>query len=374
MEQRVFHSHQKTDLRLKIQEINPQKIFLVRGNDSFYASGADSFIKQLIGNYPVASFYDFKTNPQLEDVKKGIEQFQKENFELIIAIGGGSVLDMAKLISIFGNRNTGFENIFSGKAMEVTNKAPIIAIPTTAGTGAEATKFAVLYDNKIKYSVEQPEMLPEYVYISSVFSLFADSYLTACTGLDAFCQAVESVWCINSTSESEKYALEAIDLIWRNIRKAVNENDASAKTHMQEASYLAGKAINITKTTAPHALSYAFTSFYSIPHGHAVALSLPFFLVFNYGVTDVECKDPRGAKNVKDRIEKIVSILNVSVSESEIMLRELFNSIGINININTLVDNFDPEIIMGNVNFERISNNPRIVSKSVIYDFITGSI
>jgi hypothetical protein len=100
---------------------------------------------------------------------------------------------------------------------------------------------------------------------------------------------------------------------------------------------------------------------------------LPFFLVYNYAVIDEDCKDPRGPKNVKERIEKIVTILKLSINESEKTLVEFFNSIGINIKVNELINNFDPEVIIGNINIDRLSNNPRIISKSVIYEFLARS-
>ena len=125
--------------------------------------------------------------------------------------------------------------------MKIENiKTPLIAIPTTAGTGAEATQFAVLYINKNKYSIAHHSILPNTVFLSSDFSHSANSYLTACTGLDAFCQAVESVWSVNSNTESEKYALEAIELIWGNLQKAVKEKPLALSKIIQVAQLLQG--------------------------------------------------------------------------------------------------------------------------------------
>ncbi|MBI9066754.1 MAG: phosphonoacetaldehyde reductase [Salinivirgaceae bacterium] len=370
MQQKVFRENQLDNLKSLIKNIDSEKIFLVRANKSYHTSGAELFINQLVNNSALTSFYDFDPNPQLEDLKKGISIFQKGNFDLILCIGGGSVLDMAKLISVFAHQNNNFEDLVIGKAKLENTKTPIVAIPTTAGTGAEATHFAVLYINKKKYSIGHSAILPDIVYISADFSLSANAYLTACTGLDAFCQAVESLWSVNTNAESEIFALEAIEMIWHNLQKAVQENDKASKSIMQEASFLAGKAINITKTTAPHALSYAFTSYYNIPHGHAVALSLPFFLEYNYGLTNIDCTDKSDPQKVKQRIDKLLNILNININDSQNVLVKFFESLGVNINISEIIENFDPNIIIDNVNFERLSNNPRLVSKEDISNFL----
>ncbi len=355
-----------SELKQQISKINPQKVFLIRGKKSYSATGGDRFIDMLLENIEYTSFSDFNINPQLKDLQKGIALFKQGNYELIVAIGGGSVLDMAKLISVFAHQNNDLESIVLGKAQITDNKTQLLSIPTTAGTGAEATHFAVVYIDKVKYSVAHSAILPNYVYLSSEFSMSANKYLTACTGLDAFCQAVESVWSVNATTESQVYALKAIELIWENLQKAVLENNKPAKEQMLEASFLAGKAINITKTTAPHAISYAFTSYYDIPHGHAVALSLPFFMNYNYDATNTDCNDKRGALAVRARINKVLDVLGIDIEESNNKIEIFFNSIGISISISEIITKFDKNVIINNVNTERLSNNPRYVTKEVL--------
>jgi alcohol dehydrogenase class IV len=364
MQQKVFREDQINDLRELFRNIGHRDIFLVRGDRSYGISGAEAFITNLLGSSEIDAFHQFDTNPQLHDLATGVALFKKGNYKLILAIGGGSVLDMAKLISVFSHQQSDIEAIVKGDVQAESMKTPLVAIPTTAGTGAEATKFAVLYINKQKYSFAHPLILPDHVYLSPEFLLSSGPYLTACAGLDALCQAIESVWSVNATDASEPLALEAISLIWNNLQKAVNDGDTATRKHMLEAAHLSGKAINITKTTAPHALSYAFTSYYTIPHGHAVALTLPFFLEFNYSVTQENCNDIRGAQSVRARIEKILGILNTDIGHARVLLEDFFSSIGISTDIASLTDGFDPNIIIENVNTERLKNNPRVVSKS----------
>ena len=345
-----------------------QNIFLVRGGSSYELSGAKEFIE---GTFNISAYFSgFDINPQLKDLEKGIEIFKKGNFDCIIAIGGGSAIDMAKLISVFAHQENSIDIILTDNKKINNNKTPLLAIPTTAGTGAEATAFSVLYVDKIKYSVASNTMLPDYVYLSHQFSLSANAYLTACTGADAFCQAIESVWSIHSTTESEKYATEAIELIWGNLQAAVTNNDVDAKRLMQEASFLAGKAINIAKTTAPHAISYAFTSYYQVPHGHAVSISLPYYFEFNCNINKHNCIDKRGSSAVLERLERLLHIMNLNKNNVKNELSLFFARIGINTFIPTLINNFDAQLIINNVNIERLKNNPRRINKEDIREFL----
>jgi alcohol dehydrogenase class IV len=373
MEQKVFLNTQNDSFNELLKSVGKEQIFLVRGKSSYTASGAEFFIQEFFEKQPEA-FFDFKTNPQLNDLEKGLKLFKKGQYKMILAIGGGSVLDMAKLISVFAHQKSNLTDLILGKTQIEPNYTPLIAIPTTAGTGSEATKFAVLYIGKTKYSVETPVMLPAYVYLSPEFTASANAYLTACTGLDAFCQAVESVWSVNATESSQKFALKAIQIIWENLPKAVSKNNKDAKNKMQEAAYLAGKAINITKTTAPHALSYAFTSYYKIPHGHAVALSLPFFLEFNRNVEQSNCTDSNGFEAVQNRINRILKTLNLKPENAKSAFIQFIESLGIQLNIAQLISNFDRSIIIENVNYMRLKNNPRMVTPETIEKFIGQSI
>lgn len=371
MAQRVYLKNEQEQLKKLLNRYQSNHVFLVTGKKSFELSGAASFIERVIGTQNVTRFSDFNLNPQLKDLERGVALFKKGNYQLILAIGGGSVLDMAKLISIFAHQKGAFQNFITGRTPLKNQYTPLIAIPTTAGTGAEATHFAVIYIDKTKYSVSHEVILPQWVYLSSEFSQMASPYLTACTGLDAFSQAVESLWSVNSTDESEQYALKAIEQIWKNLSQSVNDNSNEAKEVMQEAAFLAGKAINISKTTAPHALSYAFTSYYGIPHGHAVALTLPFFLSYNYHLTNNNCHDPRGAKSVKQRIDKLLNILGCDINNAPRVLEQFFAVMGVSIHVPSIIMDFSPQLIIDNVNTERLKNNPRAIDKKHIFEYLS---
>ncbi len=364
MKQKEFIGFNSIDFLEKILSKNePQNIFLVSAKNSFISSGAKKVIFNKLQHINTYHFFDFSPNIKLEELEKAIQIFQKGNYDLIIAVGGGSVIDMAKLINIFSCQREPIEKYLNSNAKISIKPLPLIAIPTTSGSGSEATHFAVLYKDKTKFSVAHQYILPDIAIVDPQFTMNLPSNITAETGADALCQAIESYWSIYSTDESLKYAKEAIQLIRKSLYQAVTNPNKEARENMALASHLAGKAINITKTTAPHAISYPFTSYYGINHGHAVALTLGAILVYNYDVTENDIQDTRGTVFVKNRISDICDMFECkTVHECQHAINNLLNNIGIELSLNKLnVNNI--EIIVNNVNTERLINNPRIITK-----------
>ena len=210
-------------------------------------------------------------------------------------MGGGSVLDIGKSVSIFSTNKGNIEDYLFKKISFRKKGIPLILIPTTAGTGSEATHFAVIFKEKTKYSLADEKFIQgDYIIVDPELTYSLPKRVTAYTGMDAFCQGVESFWNINSTDESKEYAKKAIKLIMNNIEKAVNSPDEESRYNMAIAANYAGKAINITKTTATHAISYPITSYFNVPHGLAVALTISSMIIFNAGVNKNDVLDPRG--------------------------------------------------------------------------------
>ena len=212
---------------------------------------------------------------------KGIKLFKSERCDCCIAVGGGSIIDMAKLVISFVD-----EDVDKVSEKIVTNnihsrEIPLCVIPTTAGSGSESTHFAVVYIDNQKYSVAHESILPDLVNLNPNLSYTLDPYLKAITGLDALSQSIESFWSKKSTAQSRIYSSKAIDLLWNNLKQSVLENNYEAHQKVVQGSYLAGKAINIAKTTAAHAFSYFFTTHHNIRHGHAVSLTIGKIYQFN---------------------------------------------------------------------------------------------
>lgn len=330
-----------------------KKVFLVTGKSSYEKSGAQKIMESLLKGTPYFRFSDFEENPKLEDVEKGIELFNRENCELTIAIGGGSAIDIAKLINSLSQIQ---ENLVETiKANRLDQKPfPFVAIPTTAGTGSEATHFAVMYIDGEKYSFAHKYILPEYVIVDSQFTYSTPAYLTACTGADALCQAIESMWATGGNAESKGYAEKAINLVWNSLEKAVVDNDYHAKDKVSEGAYWAGKAINISKTTASHALSYKMTSLFDVPHGHAVAITLVHIMQANY-------------EYAKEDIQKILNLINAdSLSDGVVKIERFWNQIGLSTKLSQLGIETDHISKLSDCNLERLKNNPALLTKEYI--------
>lgn len=258
----------QTILRGKLSSIHAERVFLVHGKGSYVACGAADVMKEVCRDLQVTEFTDFSVNPKDEEAQNGVRLLLNVKPDVIIAIGGGSVMDMAKLIRHY--------------ASEQGVTVPLWAVPTTAGTGAEATHFAVVYKNGVKHSIEADDILPDVAILYPPFTYHNNAYLTACTGFDALAQAIEAFWNPNATDESVVYALRAISYINSVLPQCIETpSDTLLRDDLLYGAYWAGRAINITKTTAPHAFSYAFTTHCGYPHGHAVAITFPFFAELN---------------------------------------------------------------------------------------------
>lgn len=347
-----------------LNSYSPKNIMLLTGKKSYLENGIKNKIENYLSGYKYVHFYDFLNNPQYADVIKGTLIFKESKCDLIIAIGGGSVIDMAKCINSFQSSNEIDYIKFVKNNLVINKGVPLVAIPTTSGTGSEATQFSVVYINKTKYSLSSKEILPDYAIIDPSFCLFQSKYQIASSGMDAFCQAIESYWAVNSTSVSKEYAIKSMIICKNNIVNAVNKNK-EAICNMSLAAYYAGKAINISKTTAPHAVSYPITSYLGLAHGHAVALTLAHFMKFNYNVTDKDNNDARGLRYVKNTIEEILKVLKLkNIDDIFPYFNNLLSDLGlINDEVRKRINDSSNIIIENGFNLDRIQNNPRLLTK-----------
>ena len=339
----------------KILTANKVKnIFLVTGKSSYVLSGAEKKFKKILSSCKVTQFSDFDANPNLKDLKNGIQVFKKEKYDLVLAVGGGSALDMAKLINILAVQKKEPVNYIRGENKITQKGKPLIAVPTTSGTGSETTHFAVVYIDKVKYSIAHQYILPDYFILDSGFTLNLSPSITASTGMDALCQAIEAYWSVNSTEISKAYSREAIKLAINNLEEAVKVSTLKSRKAMLKAAHLAGQAINIAKTTAPHAISYILTSHFGIPHGQAVGLTMG--KVFEYN-----CR-PKSVKFNKAELCSLLGVASASVGGKR--LKKLMQSIGLETRLSRLgVKEGDLEMIASSVNLERLKNNPVVIKK-----------
>ena len=225
--------------------------------------------QEVLKDAPV--FAGYHPNPDLADAEAGVRLYEEQGCDGLISVGGGSAMDTAKAVKAW---------LCSGSAEAVKanrsedRKIPHIAIPGTAGSGAEATANAVLYENGKKLSVGNASLLPEGVVLDADLLDSLPEYHKKSCALDALSQGIESYWAKAATEDSRVNAYLAILGVLDNL-KAYLAGDPHAAEEMLEASYQSGKAIFITRTTAAHAMSYQITKLIGPAHGHACLLTLP---------------------------------------------------------------------------------------------------
>jgi alcohol dehydrogenase class IV len=239
----------------------------------------------------------------------------------------------------------------------------LIVIPTTCGTGSEATTFATFYEGQKKRSADHPDLLPNHVFLDPLLLKTLPQTIKGHTLSDSFCHAIESYWNIHSTQISRQWASQAIHLIVENyflFMKGHGKDEEALK-----ASHLAGKAINLTKTTAAHALSYSMTSLYGIPHGQAAAISLPEFFVFHSKIKEETCQDERGVLFVRERMKELKTLLKVKTSEqAKKTLINIFKTFGLKTHLKELgIFDISPLMDYG-LHPDRLKNNPRKITRA----------
>ena len=350
-----------------LQEMGCRKLFLVIDSSYPFLN-----IKDAIEALPVeekVKFSDFTPNPLYEQVCEGIELLKSSNCDTILAVGGGSAIDVAKCIKLAVLAEEGNAAIIpplvSQRLPIDGTKIPFIAIPTTAGTGSESTHNAVMYYEDAKQTVTNNGVLPDYAVLEPSVLKTLPLYQKKCTMMDALCQGIESWWSVNSTEESYDYSRKCIELIMANWRKYIFENDDDAATKIMLAAIFGGRAINITQTTAAHAFSYKITSLYKVPHGHAVAVGLP--VIWEYMITNMDkCIDKRGQEYLADKFTQISRAMGCENQEQAIaVLRDMMKEMELH-NPNSERKDEDLKVLSTSVNPIRLKNNPIILSETAI--------
>lgn len=241
----------------------------------------ESIIKKLGIDYTIIS--DIPAEPNYHEAQAVVDRFKKEKADFIIAIGGGSVMDVAKLASILATDQYTVKDLLDSPLL-AKKRVTSLMIPTTAGTGAEATPNSIVGvpEKDLKIGIVNPEMIADYVILDSRMIKKLPKSIAAATGVDALCHAIECFTSAKANPISNTFALEALDLIINNIIEACTNEDAlDAKSQMLLGSFYAGVAITSSGTTAVHALSYPLGGKYHIAHGVSNAILLTPVMKFN---------------------------------------------------------------------------------------------
>lgn len=231
-------------------------------------------------------FAEVSPNPDVEDIEKMRGRVMESSPDLLVALGGGSSIDTAKALArLLSNPDTRLlDHLVQGDRPRHSVAIPLIAIPTTAGTGSEVTPFGTIWDRGSgrKWSISGDDLFPVLALLDPKLTLDLPTSITVSTGLDAMSHAFESIWNRNASPLSVSLATRSLRLSFDSLpRLKADGHDLSARRNMMEASLLAGMAISQTRTALAHSISYSLTLAFDMPHGLACGFALPEILRFN---------------------------------------------------------------------------------------------
>ena len=279
---------------------------------------------------------DLPAEPSYEEAQKLVDQCKACGADFIMAVGGGSVMDAAKLASVLVTDSYGVKELLDDPGM-AQKCVPIVLVPTTAGTGAEVTPNAIVAvpEKELKVGIVNEHMIADYVILDARMIKNLPRKIAAATGVDALAHCIECFTSNKANPFSDLYALEGLDLILNNIEKACDDPEAMAeKNRMQIAAYYGGLAITASGTTAVHALSYPLGGKYHIAHGVSNAILLAPVMRFNSEHPAVKerlaaaydrcCHEEKTCTTVEEksawmiaRLEQIVRHLDIPTSLKE---------------------------------------------------------
>lgn len=339
-----------TEIEKVFEQNNVQKPFVCCGR-SFEKTKIFEYLKK----FNIVVWDKIRPNPRFEDMVDASELFKKEGCDFMIAAGGGSPMDSAKMIRLMATNDV-------SKCLDEpmqNNDIKALFIPTTAGTGSEATKTSVFYLNENeKTSIANYDFIPDYVIFDESLLETLPDYQRKCTCLDALCHAIESYWSVKSNDESRAYAKRAIELFFE-YKDAYMKNDPAGNRGMLMASYYGGKAINITGTTAAHAMCYNITMNCNTAHGHSVAVLLAeiweYMLVHHDAVND-----KRGRQFVLDTFDETAKMMGVDSASQGV---KLFKNILVDFKLDyPKIDESRIKDFVSKVNVPRLGKNPTVLN------------
>ena len=360
MQNYITASENYSELDDYFKKSNAKKILLVCGGSIRFLKLNDYFetLEKRTG-IRVIKFNDFKPNPDFESVRKGVKVFRENRCDLIAAVGGGSAMDVAKCLKLFSKADDSTDWL---KEKFIPNSTELLAVPTTAGSGSEATRFAVIYKNGEKQSIGDESTLPGTVLFDPDVLKTLPLYQKKSAMMDALCHAAESFWSVKSTDESRKISEKAVKLVLENMDKYL-AGDEDENVNMLKAANLAGQAINITQTTAGHAMCYKLTTMYGLAHGHAAALCNSVLLKFMISNTE-KCSDIRGEEYLKNTFSGLAEIFGCADTTE---LADKFTYIVRKLELAPPeIKPEDIDKLKVSVNPDRLKNNPVTLTTDVI--------
>lgn len=338
----------------RLRHFENRNVFIVADPfiiDSRIIEQIESRLKK--GNNKWTSFSDILPDPPIENVVKGVEEIAAFKPDLIIAIGGGSAIDAAKAMKEFSGRIYKYEDL------------PLIAIPTTSGTGSEVTSFSVITDNEksVKYPLVSDSLLPEEAILDTELVKTVPKQITADTGMDTLTHAIEAYVAKNANDFTDAFAEKAIRLVFDNLVEAYNNGEnIEAREKMHHASTMAGIAFNIAGLGINHSIAHSCGAKFNISHGRLNAILLPSVIAFNAGVQDYTNTD---LKPTADKYADLAQLLGLPATNNASGTRSLIKE------IKKLKSDLDIKEDFQPYNIEYTANTLEEVAQSALQDSCT---
>ena len=344
-----------------VDQLSLRRVLLVIDRGAADATGAMPRLRAQLGGKLVGEFDAFQPNPTSDQAAAAARAAIAARADGFVAFGGGSCMDVAKVGSLGAAEPKRLLELCEGADSAGVEPLPVVAVPTTSGTGSETTHFSAIYVRGRKISVAHQSLRPRAVVMDVDLHCSMPPRLAASVGLDALCQAIESSWAVGSTTESLEYARLGGVVVGSWLSDSVLTGGRTAREAMLWGAHAAGMAIDISKTTAPHALSYQLTTRYGIPHGIAAALTLGHIGRANGEVADQNCRDPRGPAWVRARVSDAAAAIGASRDSFAGGVRDLLRKLGLPATLQAAgVERAGLAEMAAEVDPVRLSNNPRI--------------
>lgn len=284
-----------------------RRVFVVHGVRSFRAGAAAAVVDALGGK--VRSYGGVRPNPVIEQVRAAVALARADPPDAVVGIGGGSAMDVAKCVAVLAGCDGDPEDYLRNPAeLPARRASTLVQVPTIAGSGSELTRFATVYVGRRKYSLDHPSARADHVLIDPEFAATVPVSVAAASALDAFSQAVESAWAVAATPESTQLAFRAVRELGPVFATALRRGsfaDPVLRLELARGAASAGAAIDISRTTAAHALAYTLTAEHNITHGAAVGLHLRWLVGHNGAATEHDSRHPGGAAAVRRVVRQL---------------------------------------------------------------------
>ena len=353
------------------------RALLVTGRSAMREAGVTDRVTDLLkaSGFREVHLYDqVEHDPSTETVDRGTETAREGQDDVVIGIGGGSALDAAKAIACMVKNEGPVAEYQSGREIERPG-IPFIALPTTAGTGAEITKNAVLTNKgrKLKQSIRSPFMIAQVAIVDPMLTVTMPPRVTAATGMDALTQAIEAYVTLASNPVTDALALRSITLISQSLVRAFTDgSDVEARENVALGSLMGGMAFANSSLGAVHGLAHPIGALFDVPHGVICALLLPYVMEYNLPVRTV--KYAQIAEAMKQDISKAVSVEDAARMAvrairdmiSQLQLPQRLQDVGINQD--------DVAGIASAARGSSLNNNPRPTTPASLQELLSGAL